>query len=63
MIFTSIWAKITAFMGVVIGGLLIALKLKSNKVDKLEEENKYLEVKEEIQVKQAEVKKEIIKDD
>jgi len=60
---SAIWAKITAFMGLIITGLLFVLKYRGNKIEKLEDENEALEIKEEIRDKQVEAKKEILKDE
>ena len=63
MILTTIWTKIVAAMGLVITGLLFVLKYRGSKIDELEEKNEYLEVKEEITVKQDKAKKEILQDE
>ena len=63
MIFSAIWTKIVAAMGLVITGLLFVLKYRGNKIDKLEDEKQFLEVEKEIIVEQAEAKKEILKDE
>jgi len=48
---TKVWAVVAAAFSI----LLVMLKMKSNKVDKLEEENEVLEVKSEIKDKITEV--------
>ena len=63
MIFSAIWTKIVAAMGLVITGLLFVLKYRGNKIDDLEKEKEFLEVEKEIAVQQIEAKKEILKDE
>ena len=43
--FSSFWMKITAAFGLIIGALLLNTKRQSNKIDKLERENKVIHKK------------------
>lgn len=57
---TKIWAGVGAVFSI----LLVMLKLKSNKIDKLEDENETLEVKNEIKdkISEASIHEEIKED-
>lgn len=57
------WAKITGALGAIIGFLLILLKFKNDKIEKLDHENKVNEKVKEIRKEQDEIKEEIINDE
>ena len=59
----GLWAKFTALLSVVIGALLIALKLKSAKIENLEGYKKVREEIDEIDAKQVEDKQEVLADE
>ena len=59
--FAGIWAKITALLTAIIGGLLLVLKLKSDKVDRLEEKVQVNDKLDEIRKEQKEAIQEVLK--
>ena len=61
--FAGIWAKITALLTAIIGGLLIVLKLKSDKVDRLQDKVDTSDKLDEIREEQKEAKDEVLKDE
>lgn len=60
---SSIWAKLVAFMGVVIAGLLAFIKFRSDKIERLEEKTEVSDKLNDIRETQEESKKEILKDE
>ena len=61
--FAGIRAKITALLTAIIGGLLIVLKLKSDKVERLQDKVDTSEKLDEIREEQKEATKEVLKDE
>lgn len=58
--FSSIWAKIVATMGIVMAGLLALLKFKSAKIEKLEKKVESHDKETEIRKSQNESKREVL---
>ena len=63
MIFTSLWSKLTALMGLIITGLLFVVKYRGNKIDQLNDDIETLKVKEVILTKQTRFKKQALVDE
>lgn len=61
--FSGIWIKITAALGFVIALLALNSKRQSNKIDKLEHENKTITKEKEIQESQSEFKAKVLADE
>ena len=63
MIFTSLWSKLTALMGLIITGLLFVVKYRGNKIDQLNDDIETIKVKEVILIKQTRFKKQALVDE
>lgn len=61
--FTGIWPKITAALGVIIGLMFLRGKYQSNKIEKLEHENKTITKENEIASQTAIDKAQVLSDE